>query len=508
MNPSIDFHAQGPDGSGPSVPPSHTAGASSWYTYDVTRYLCAAMHTDSALAREAVSLVLHQPRRAAASSPGLDLACVLRHALAAHRRQRRRDIALSLLLVVLLIVLGVLAYQSSRYVVLPSAYGVSLLLGYFIAWIIVAVEMFDTHYRVISRQLKRENFNPRNAPRPRNRKDAERIEAIELRDRGNVMISSGFDPFVGHGGTYSSWSFALNTARPETGKQIVPFTIHDLNEHISARVAALRLPGMEIAEVLLINGGDLLFGIDNRTRAEVLRNPAGPPAAHVSKTLLRELREEGTARARPYLAIRVTGWGGELVSTLFLRCALQPHNEIAFIEGNSCLLTPVNEKYRAVDLRLNSPTLRQWFSLMGLAALRAPLQLLIAPLSLLGDFAAQFSQQSEQRRQARRIRLNSFNYGAEFSVREAASSQLYYRYFQMLDREAYAKTVEHRVLDALVQFLEGHNIDSSELIQRQTTIYNSGLFAGRDISVTRSSVKVGSGSGAGRGGIPQPAKSG
>ncbi|MEU4358927.1 hypothetical protein [Streptomyces virginiae] len=204
MNPSIDPHAQGPNGSAPSAPPSHTAEASSWFAYDVTRYLCAAMHTDSALAREAVSLVLHQPRRAAASSPGLDLACVLRHALAARRLQRRRDIALSLLLAVLLIVVGVLVYQSSTYVVLPSAYGVTLLLGCFIAWMIVAVEMFSTHYRVISRQLKRENFNPRNAPRPRNRKDAARIEEIELRDRGNVVISSGFDPFVGHGGTYSS----------------------------------------------------------------------------------------------------------------------------------------------------------------------------------------------------------------------------------------------------------------------------------------------------------------
>ncbi|MGN5391990.1 hypothetical protein [Streptomyces sp. JL7001] len=510
MNPSIDPRAQGPYGSGaPAPPPYPPPGASPWSTYDVTRYLCAAVHTDSSLAREAVSLVIHQPRRAAASSPGLDLACVLRHALAARRRQRRRDIALSLLLVVLVIVLGVLADQSSTYAVAPSAYGITLLLGCFLAWMIVAVEIFSTHYRVVSRQLKRENFNPRNAPRPRNRKDAARIEAIELRDRGNVVMSSGFDPFVGHGGTYSSWSFALNTARAETGKQIVPFTIHDLNEHVSNRVAALRLPGMQVTEVLLINGADLLFGIDNRTRAEVLRNPAGPPAAHVSEALLRELREVGTARARPYLAIRVTGWGGELVSTLFLRCALLPHNEIAFIEGNSCLLPPVSEKYRAVDLRLNSPTLRQWFSLLGMAALHTPIRLVLAPLSLLGDLFAPLSEWSEQRRQARRIRLRSFNYGAEFSLREAASGQLYYRYFQTLDRELYAKTVEHRVLDALVQFLEDHNIDSSELIQRQTTIYNSGLFAGRDITVTRSSVQTGVAAiGARRGGIPQPVKPG
>lgn len=465
------------------------------------------MHTDSALARKAVTRIVGEPRRAAASSPALDLACVLRHALAARSRQRRRDIALSLLLLALVALLGLLISLSATYIVPSSTYGVSLLIGYFAAWVIVAVEMFSAH-GVVSRRLKRENFDPKRAPRPRNRRDAARIEAIELRDRGNVVMSSRFAPFVGHGDIYDTWSFALNTARPETGKQVVPFTIHDLNEHISARVAALRLPGMEVAEVLLVNGADLLFGIDNRTRAEVLRNPAGPPAAHVSEVLLRELREVGTGRARPYLAIRVTGWGGELVSTLFLRCTLLPDNEIAFIEGSSCLLSPVAEKYRAVDLLLNSPTVHQWFSLVGLAALRSPILLLAAPFSSMGDLLAPLHERSEQRRQARQIRLRSFNYGAEFSLREAASSQLYYRYFQMLDRELYAKTVEHRVLDSLVQFLEGHNIDSSELIQRQTTIYNSGLFAGRDISVTRSTVRAGTSSGIQRGGSPQPVKSG
>ncbi|WP_168714821.1 hypothetical protein [Streptomyces sp. A0592] len=522
MNPSIDPRAGGPLGGSPvpprptrparhqshyvrpptpEPPPPAATGPSRFAYDDVTRYLCAAMHTDSGLARKTVARIMDEPRRAAASSPGLDLACVLRHALAARRRQRRRDLALSLLLLILVVLIGLLVAFSSTYEILPAAYAVSLLVGCLTAWAIVAVEIFSTHYGVVSRQLKRENFDPSRAPRPRNRGDAARIDAIELRDRGNVVMSSHFAPFVGHGDIYSTWSFALNTARPEKGKQITPFTIHDLNEHISARVGALRLPGMEVAEVLLMNGADLLFGIDGRTRSEVLRNPAGPPGAHVSESLLRELREVDTARARPYLAIRVTGWGGELVSTLFLRCTVLPHREIAFIEGSNCLLSPVNEKYRAVDLILNSPTLRQWFSLVGLAALRTPVLLICAPFSLMGDLLAPFSRRREQRRQARQIRLRTFNYGAEFSVREAASSRLYYRYFQMLDRELYAQTVEHRVLDSLVQFLEDHNIDSSELIQRQTTIYNSGLFAGRDISVTRSNVQAGAGR-------PQPVKSG
>ncbi|MFE0374432.1 hypothetical protein ACFW1M_02380 [Streptomyces inhibens] len=482
MNPSVDPRGSAPRG-GPPVPPPPTR-------YDVTRYLCAAMHTDIALARKAVARIMNEPRRAAASSPGVDLGCVLRHALAARSRQEHRDVVLALLL------LGVL-------ITLPLTFGVSLLLGLLAAWVIVAAELLSVHYGVVSRQLKRENFDPNHAPRPPNTQDTARLEAIELRDRGNVVVSSRFAPFVGHGDTYSTWSFALNTARPESGKQVIPFTIHELNEHISARVGALQLPGMNIADVLLVNGADLLFGIDGRTRAEVLRNLAGPPGAQVSAALLRELREGGKGRARPYLAIRVTGWSGELVNTLFLRCALLPDREIAFIEGSSCLLAPVRERYRAVDSLLDAPTFRQWCRLVGQAGLRTPILLFSAPFSVAGALFAPLFERRKQRRQERGIRSHSFNYGPEFSLREAASDRLYYRYFQMLDRELYAKTIEHRVLDALVEFMENHNIDSSDLIQRQTTIYNSGLFAGRDISVTRSSIQAGSGT---QWNNPQPVK--
>ncbi|MFJ8719481.1 hypothetical protein ACIRD9_41005 [Streptomyces violaceus] len=436
------------------------------------------MHTDIGLARKAVARIVHEPRRAAAASPGVDLGCVLRHALAAHARQQRRDVVLLLLLLVMVITL-------------PFTFGVSLLLGVLVAWAVVAAELLSVHYSVVSRKLKRENFDPKYAPRPPGAQEAARLEAIELRDRGNVMVSSSFEPFVGHGETYRTWSFALNTGRPETGKQVIPFTIHELNAYISARVGSLKLPGMEISDVLLVNGADLLIGVDDHTRGEVLRNPAGPPGAQVSDALLRELREDGKGRARPYLAIRVTGWSGEVVSTLFLRCALLSGRDTAFIEGSNCLLPPVREKYRTVDRLLDSPTFRQWCQLAAVAGVRTPFLLVRAPFAILGDLVAPLARHRTQRQQERRIRMRSFDYGAEFSLREEATDRFFHRYFQALDRELYTKTIEHRVLDALVQFLEDHNIDSTDLIQRQTSIYNSGLFAGRDISIKGSSVRTG-----------------
>ncbi|MFJ8633411.1 hypothetical protein [Streptomyces sp. NPDC093568] len=467
---------------GPAAPPAPThaplVAPETRFAPDITRYLCTAVHTDTKFARRAVEQIVEEPRRAVASSPGVDLGCVLRHALAARRRQVVRDVLLAVLLLIVVIML-------------PVTFGTAVVLGWIVAWIIVAVESLSVHYGVVAKQLSRQNFAPERAPEPAGSENRRRIAEIEKRDRGNVVVSSLYAPFVGYGATTSTWSFTLDTARPAEGKQVVPFTVHELNDHLAARVGDLKLPGVHVENLLLVNGKDLLYEVDDRTRSELLPDPAGPPSARVSPELLNELREDGKGRARPYLAIRVTGWSGELAITFFVRCALLSDRKMLFIEGSSSLLAPVRERYRIADQLLDSPTFRQWWALVAQAGLRAPVLLVGSPFSVIAGLFSPFFQNGKQRRQAQEIRHRTFDYGASFSIRDSASDQLYYRYFQQLDRELYAKTVEHRVLDALVEFLEDHDIDTGELIQRQTTIFNTGLYAGGDVNLSGSAVGIG-----------------
>lgn len=67
---------------------------------NTTRYLCAAVHRDSAYCEEAIGEFLVEPVRALPPSTGADSAAVLRDAVAAHTRRRVRD---GLLLVLLLV---------------------------------------------------------------------------------------------------------------------------------------------------------------------------------------------------------------------------------------------------------------------------------------------------------------------------------------------------------------------------------------------------------------------
>src|SRR5215470_97797 len=66
------------------------------FAKNVTRYLCTAAQIDSSFCQRLVRHVIEEPRRAVASSPGVDLETVLRYALSARNRQLIRDALLAL----------------------------------------------------------------------------------------------------------------------------------------------------------------------------------------------------------------------------------------------------------------------------------------------------------------------------------------------------------------------------------------------------------------------------
>jgi hypothetical protein len=74
------------------------------------------------------------------------------------------------------------------------------------------------------------------------------------------------------------------------------------------------------------------------------------------------------------------------------------------------------------------------------------------------------------------IRCNPmYNYGAVQSIREQAASPNYRMYFQKLDKEMHVKTIEQNILDAIIDFLDNHGVDTASLRERQSTILNNGV---------------------------------
>ena len=81
-----------------------------------------------------------------------------------------------------------------------------------------------------------------------------------------------------------------------------------------------------------------------------------------------------------------------------------------------------------------------------------------------------------ERKICKQIKNNPlFDYGAESSLRVKMSSSNFNHFFQRSDSEMYFKIIERVLLDSIVKFLDDHNIDTSDLKERQTTIINSGI---------------------------------
>jgi hypothetical protein len=65
----------------------------------------------------------------------------------------------------------------------------------------------------------------------------------------------------------------------------------------------------------------------------------------------------------------------------------------------------------------------------------------------------------------------------------------------MLDKEMYVKVFEKQLLFAVKGFLDAHNIDTSDIQERQTTILNSGVIVqGGEINAEALAVGTGASS--------------
>lgn len=447
---------------------------------EVTRHLCTAMHLDSSLAEKVVQDVVEPQRRAVAASPGVRVSVVARHALAAQRRHLLRDVLLAVLAVLIL-----LAFAS-------GSLGFTVL-WLVLAWGVVLAESLIARYTVVARTLSRETFDETGGPEPADQQHQRRVAQLAAHEGGNVIVHSGFSPFVGHGVPIGGWSFALDVTKPaHAGDRPQDFAVPELREHVVSSLEALRWSALRLDDKVILAGNDL------RGDDRFLPDPLAPPVSQVDTRLLGSLLVSPENRARPYLQVEVSGWDGELVASMFLRLVLLPCS--LFVEASWSVLTPVQDKYHEADRLLPQPTAGQVLRL-GRQAAWAFLPLTArAPGTVVAAAVSPVHRVRRDRAERRAIRADlTFDYGASVSVRELASDRDFQRYFQHLDKDMYLKIVEKRVLDSVVAFLDERGIDTAELVERSTTILNNGVMVSGNGRVQAETMAVGAGATAGGG---------
>lgn len=441
---------------------------------NTTRYLCAAAQLDRTFRTQVLDDVLDEEYRVVSIPEDVDLSAVIKNCISAKNRKTIRDAGVFFFFVV--------GFTSAyRYEITynypTSALFISIFSSFFsiwflAAWAVVIFETWTTRYKVIARFLLKHNFNPEGIPLTPGLTAHQKLSGFTNQEESNVVIYSGFSPFIGSGLDIGGWSFTLDI---DKGKEIMTvvqkpdsFTVQELYSLISSDIEKLDLTGTIIQDKLFVNGQEIRA--DQRFLPALFRRPV----TTVDTSILEEFIGSQSDDIRHYKCIRIVGWQGDIILSIFLRFVKLRRN--LFVEASYFFLPPLKQEYRKIDNISPNPTWRQLLKMVLETFLKS---VILYPGSafLLGkDFLNPLIRWNKRRANRRLIRENPlFDYGAITNIRELAASDSFTHYFQKLDREMYLKLVERQVLDSITNFLDAHNIDTSDLQARQDTILNNGV---------------------------------
>jgi len=451
-----------------------------------TRFLCASAFLLGTSYRHKVLDYLEDENRAAAPEPGVDLELVAQVC----RFAEKQALKYYLLFPAILVAGWILALISPMLAVIPI---VALVVLYFYK---------ENHARSLcASAFARDSFDPvevkKKFPADLNEQMRSSLPAPDQ----NLIVYSQFKPFVGAGLSLGGWSFAVNVQKPkeDTGQNSFPvrFQVAELYSELELAIAAAGLAGLAVNDMFFVHGSDI------RNDKALLPSAFGRPLQHLDAERADSYINGNDSRIRHYKWMRVHDWGNELVTSYLLRCSLRGNN--LFVEINRYLLTPLQQNYRRID----GMAKRGWRDTLGLAIV----SLIVGPFYPYFCLFVLFGKLShgmqnlfggKQRRRRREINENPlFNYGSAAGLRESFSSDQFVHYFQKLDGDFYSKVLDREILDAIVTFLDEHNIDTSELKERQSTILNSGIIVhGGDVKAE--SLAVGAGAQAVKMSSPSP----
>jgi hypothetical protein len=176
--------------------------------------------------------------------------------------------------------------------------------------------------------------------------------------------------------------------------------------------------------------------------------------------------------ARHYLECRVESWGGEVVTSVFVRVSLQ--GRALYLEFSTYALLPTRAEYHLVD-EVGGTGPGAVARMIGTTLLSFPQHLLAvrrvtrAPAQLWAAIRPRKDLSARPRAAFR------FDIGAAVSAREAAAVVPDESYFQFQDSLQHSKIIERRLIATVGDYLKELGVDTSEFWERARAILNTGV---------------------------------
>ncbi|XZF15523.1 hypothetical protein ACTHGU_05260 [Chitinophagaceae bacterium MMS25-I14] len=284
----------------------------------------------------------------------------------------------------------------------------------------------------------------------------------------SIYYYKNYYPYSGFGSYMGGWSLPVDITRAKDRSesyQITEFQELELYDAITKGIENLNFKNVSISDCLLVNAHDI----------------ADEKLFFSNSVLVRELDlglqdrylNSKQERGRFYKMIRVKDWHNEFVFSILFRIYRSEEN--LFLEVKFFISPALKVSLKGIDKLKKRIRFKDVASIMANSLVTTPILLIASPFVLLANV----------------IRLSGIVeffrdlFGNEESEKELIGSnhiidrlfrdQYYGDYFQSQDADFYLKTVEKRVLNTIIDFLEDHNINVSDFKESVVHILNNGI---------------------------------
>jgi hypothetical protein len=337
---------------------------------------------------------------------------------------------------------------------------------------------------LLGTKLSKEHFNPDDLPVEIDPFTRRRLHRLTAEQYGNATVYSGYRPFIGTGDRIRTWSLPIRLDRgssdpaDSTTKPPQPFRLATLRDYIVQRIDLLgsdelepaeRLRGLSTEDRVFVNGATI------RKDGRFLPDPWRRPVTTVTDEQVEAILHDPTGTVRHYLCVRIGSWEEELVLSTLIHLARTSNT--LYVEVTEALLPPIRWSYHEVDALPPRPSPMEGAALLWRSLCDLPQTLVSAPMEVARSLL------SPARRALSRASLKqaiehdlAFDFGAKVSLRELAAADTFHYYFQRLDTSKHIKLIELHLLNAILDFLEMHGVDTREYRRQQQVILNTGIF--------------------------------
>jgi hypothetical protein len=404
---------------------------------------------------------IDRPFRAIAPSYGVDLRALARHATRNRRDRLRRSLMHTVLLLIGIVALAIVILGGTASVLPVAVVGAVLALG----WSTEFADLWTARREALT--LIEDGTDPASVVPPADPDVEGRLAQL---GGMNVVVygSNRHFPFVGSGWWVGRWSIppvdVTRAALDERGqkRKVVPFNAVRLHDHLATAVRIRGPEGVQVSNRLYVRG----------TAAEHIEGLLGgkpqAPEPIVDPDVVKSALLDPQSAIQTYLCLEKITFGGQLVVSMFAHAVLEQN---LLTVGVDCFfLPPLRRSYWLVTELPREP-LRVLARTIADAAGAFPHDLLAAPGQIVRFWMRRLGRRRRAARLARRIRRGrGFDYGAATGIREEVADIAEANHVDLASEERYLQMLQRQVIDAIIEFLDRHNVDTSDLRKRQGDI--------------------------------------